>query len=271
MAICNVDSFGIASFIENNTTHTVLIGKNWQAHVKSGKPTGSYISKGFSKHAFKGYYKSKDYGVFQCQPASSTSTSNKSDLYDKLCLLGMAQFFLDSFYHRAADFKVRNLLGSFIGKVPCIDAVSQIGMEDTRSLIYNTFLASPLLDINSNTKERKFLENNNTSPNTDPLGHIIDAYIHHALLDSDMSILLVDVQGIVLGAQSVVLFDPQAHTDDMSSGYWDKGKSEIDKYLAQHRCNSVCQSLGLNKQDILGSRNEPTPGSSSLYPLQIGF
>jgi hypothetical protein len=69
------------------------------------------------------------------------------------------------------------------------------GATDNRSLIFSDFLAMPLLDLNSNTKERKFSGNEEIAHNIDPLGRVIDAYVHHALVDSLGDILFADVQG----------------------------------------------------------------------------
>ena len=101
------------------------------------------------------------------------------------------------------------------------------------SLIFRDFLAMPLLDLGGeNIKERKFSGNEEIALNIDPLGRVIDAYVHHALVDSLGDILLVDVQGrslqgflpnslSLLASVGIVfedshgglcLFDPQAHT-----------------------------------------------------------
>jgi hypothetical protein len=60
----------------------------------------------------QGRFESKDYALFQCQPAKGyTEDLNKQDLIDELRLLGQAQYFLDTFYTRAKAFKVANLPG----------------------------------------------------------------------------------------------------------------------------------------------------------------
>lgn len=68
------------------------------------------------------------------------------------------------------------------------------GEVDECSLIFLDFLAAPLLEINE-LKEWKFSGNENIAHNKDPLGRMIDAYVHHTLIDSFGDILLVDVQG----------------------------------------------------------------------------
>jgi len=51
--MCEVNSFGVPCFIKTDTAKTILIGQNWQSHVKSGKRMGAYLSKGFTKVAFQ--------------------------------------------------------------------------------------------------------------------------------------------------------------------------------------------------------------------------
>jgi len=62
-------------------------------------------------------------------------------------------------------------------------------------LIFNTFLAAPLLATDETTEERKFSGNDEIASNTDPLGRAVDAYVHHTLVDSFGELLLADVQG----------------------------------------------------------------------------
>jgi hypothetical protein len=104
--MCDVDpNMGTTSLIQSDTVHTILIGQGWQMHIKAGKPAYAYISKGFTKFAFKvstcsfvhsliraqptyliqGHFDSKDYAVFQCQPAKGyTEVLNKQDLLDEI-------------------------------------------------------------------------------------------------------------------------------------------------------------------------------------------
>jgi len=105
-----------------------------------------------------------------------------------------------------------NFTGSFIGCAAGVAPVPDTGTVDNRSLLFDYFLATPLLDINNKTTERKFSGNEDIGHNTDPLGRIIDAYIHHVLVDSFGDMFLADVQGVVFEDGSLCLFDPQAHT-----------------------------------------------------------
>lgn len=63
----------------------------------------------------QGRFESKDYALFQCQPAKGyTESLNKQDLIDELRLLGQAQYFLNTFYARAEAFGVAKLPGMYL-------------------------------------------------------------------------------------------------------------------------------------------------------------
>ena len=89
-----------------------------------------------------------------------------------------------------------NCKDAFIGSVLKLAAAPNQGEVDERSLVFMNFLTAPLLEINSETEERKFSGNEDIAHNKDPLGQMIDAYVHHTLIDSFGNILLVDVQGV---------------------------------------------------------------------------
>jgi len=69
---------------------------------------------------------------------------------------------------------------------------------DDRTLLFKTFLAAPLLSCDGLYVERKFCGNTDIPQNGDRLGLTIDAYIHHALLDSGKTVLLSDLQGMTM-------------------------------------------------------------------------
>ncbi|KAF8907332.1 hypothetical protein CPB84DRAFT_1844030 [Gymnopilus junonius] len=78
----------------------------------------------------------------------------------------------------------------------------------------------------------------------------INAFIHSALVDSAGQYLFADLQGLVYPGnfpdQTVILFDPQAHTPSFSSGHWDLGPSQIYKFVKQHICNKFCRMADLD-------------------------
>ncbi|KAG2128263.1 hypothetical protein DEU56DRAFT_915527 [Suillus clintonianus] len=75
--------------------------------------------------------------------------------------------------------------------------------------MYDVFLATPLLPSGALYREVKF--SGNEQLNKDMIGHVVDAYSHHVLVDSTSEILISDIQGIIAPDHSVILFDPQAH------------------------------------------------------------
>jgi hypothetical protein len=74
---------------------------------------------------------------------------------------------------------------------PWRDAVD----DGKRSMIFETFLASPLLPSGGLYKERKFSGSKIAGHNVDGLGQAVDAYAHHVLADSGGEMLLTDLQG----------------------------------------------------------------------------
>lgn len=87
------------------------------------------------------------------------------------------------------------------------------GEIDDRSLIYNTFLAAPLLPFGKpGYEEEKWSGTNQTGDNDTKVSRVIAAFAHHSVLDSGKTCLLVDLQGLVSPDGAITLIDPQAHT-----------------------------------------------------------
>jgi hypothetical protein len=69
---------------------------------------------------------------------------------------------------------------------------------DTRTLLFNTFIAAPLLKTTAPYKERSFTDMEHTTPAVttgDTLAEVIQAYVHWTLVESGGNLLLADVQG----------------------------------------------------------------------------
>ncbi|KAG6380424.1 kinase-like domain-containing protein [Boletus reticuloceps] len=282
---CIIDGDGNVNIIQHKQTETILVAKNWQRFIRDETHKGGYIASGLSKFAFKGLYNSTECAVFQCKPFSSWEGSNEEDLLHELHLIHLASYFLQSFYDRAKVWNVKlpritwNVERTFIGTVEeAIPPKPMDGSEDNRTLLFKTFLAAPLLSCDGLYQERKFCGNTDIPQNEDRLGLAIDAYIHHALVDSGKTVLLSDLQGIVAPDSSVTLFDPQAHTLERTSGHWDNGKTQIETYLEEHQCNAICRGLKLHSEvtqkmvERLGDETEgnPQPRVPS-HPLRLGF
>jgi len=99
-----------------------------------------------------------------------------------ICLLGIAW----------------NVKGAFVGTVTAQIPPKPMDNADDRTLLFKTFLAAPLLSCDGLYVERKFCGNTDIPQNGDRLGLTIDAYIHHALLDSGKTVLLSDLQGMTM-------------------------------------------------------------------------
>ncbi|PPR07997.1 hypothetical protein CVT24_002688 [Panaeolus cyanescens] len=237
--------------------HTIDIARDWQLYKGLKTPVGGYISSGLSKHAFRGRYQDRDVAVFT-NKANSTAAENLEDLVAEARVIALAQYFLDSFYQRAKaeGVNIKDNIRWNLALVGTVDPVDDHLRDpswsaDTRPLIFPHFLVAPFLSDFS--RERRFCGNDCTTDNQDVLGRTIDAYIHHTLVDSEGEFLLADVQGVVLEDGSVCLYDPQGHSSNIRAedrlGYFDKGPEQLKLFYSQHKCNSVCRSLGLHYKD----------------------
>jgi myosin-heavy-chain kinase len=103
----------------------------------------------------------------------------------------------------------------FVGKLtkdvePPLTADGDI---NNQSLIYNTFLATPLLLFGKpGYKEDKWSGTNQTGDNEITISRVIAAFAHHCVVDSNKTWVLVDLQGHMSPEGAITLIDPQAHT-----------------------------------------------------------
>ncbi|KAF5372449.1 hypothetical protein D9757_007775 [Collybiopsis confluens] len=147
---------------------------------------------------------------------------NQENLKAKLDVLTQASGFAKTFKERAftvaPDLKLPDLSynadGAFIGitkvhvpagPLPVEDNSSQ---EDTRSLLYDTFLVVPLLPSGAFYQERKFSGNAEPGQNEqDFIGCVVDTFAHHVVDESNGDYMLADIQGHIAN----VLLKPQSH------------------------------------------------------------
>ncbi|KAF5377218.1 hypothetical protein D9615_006391 [Tricholomella constricta] len=237
----------------------IEVAKGWRQFIAAGKAEGGYISKGATKYAFMGRIGSKMYAIFQCGVDSQVDeASNRADLIAELKLLALGQYFADSFATRAKACGVRipkirwNSEGAFVGKA------TNCWPDDESSLMFESFLAAPLLDTSVVYTERKFSGSDVAGRSADVVGSALDAYAHHTLVDTEGQILLTDLQGVVGSDQSVILFDPQAHSCAKDTGFWDQGSDGIKVWEKAHKCNELCKQLKLKDGMVKGERNELT-------------
>ncbi|KAF8501224.1 kinase-like domain-containing protein [Hysterangium stoloniferum] len=235
---------------------TVLVQKNWREHIGCGGWRGGYLGYGLDKYAFEGKIQEKDFALFEwTEVCCQFNEENFNKLGSELALLAWGEYFAESFNERIRSSSVKNIpmlrwntKDTFIGKL--IDEVkdatdsSQNSSLVEPSIRWNAFLAAPLLP--KPTREAKCSGNEQAGSNTDRLGMCVDAFAHHTVIDSVGEFLFADLQGFIYGNNTVVLFDPQAHSFDQTSGPWDKGAHTIQNFLNTHKCNDICHSIGLD-------------------------
>ncbi|KAM5544111.1 hypothetical protein V8D89_002297 [Ganoderma adspersum] len=210
---------------------TIQIAKDWQAiRVLGNGPRGGWLGGGGSKLVFRGLYKGIPYALAQIGPLGNipaTSKENAADLLSELKLLALGQYFAETFKVRATaenalgpnlpDIRF-NWKGAFIGRLLHVWDLPQppaSSKDDTRVLLHDTFLATPLINPSDGYTEKKFSGADVVGANTSVIGRAVDAFAHHVLDDSQESCILVDLQGFIKDNE-VILFDPQAHTKYIS-------------------------------------------------------
>ncbi|RDB24996.1 hypothetical protein Hypma_007390 [Hypsizygus marmoreus] len=247
-----MDSEGNIEEVLSIDSDKIEISRHWRKFI-GDKAEDGYLGQGSMKFAFMGRIGDVKYAILQSKMETDTDEArNKADLIAELQLLTYGQYFVNSFAVRASTYNVAipsfkwNSEGAFVGTVlrdEWFDAE-----EDTScSLPFTTFLATPLLPSVSSGlyRERKFSGSLSAGHSVDEVGSMIDAYAYHTLVDSEGRFLMTDLQGIVGPDKSVILFDPQAHSHNKSTGFWDGGLDEIKAWQKSHKCNAVCRKLRL--------------------------
>ncbi|KZT50833.1 hypothetical protein CALCODRAFT_513052 [Calocera cornea HHB12733] len=84
--------------------------------------------------------------------------------------------------------------------------------------------------------------------------------------DAAGTLVLVDLQGLPR-EMPIVLFDVQTHTRAAESGLGDLGQRGIDNFVSQHKCQTLCQKLGLKGTKSLGEDALTLPlGATATTP-----
>jgi hypothetical protein len=123
-----INEVGEATRVNSNEVETILVAQDWQLHRKGSVPRDGYIAKGYSKYAFRvctdslhrnpytdpriteqGRIGTTTYALVQSKPIMSSESMNNTDLINELGLLHLGQYFMETFYARAAFFKVKAL------------------------------------------------------------------------------------------------------------------------------------------------------------------
>ncbi|KAF5325454.1 hypothetical protein D9619_009979 [Psilocybe cf. subviscida] len=262
MTTMSTDMGGTVVKTTSNDSRTIKIARGWQNDIGT-EPKNGYIAKGFMKFAFLGQFEGEKYAIFQLKPDLANETQNRDDLLSELSLLTQGQYFANSFAERAKVHSVKlnaalrfNTNGAFVGQVngkDLSDWEAQHGMD--APLKFTTFLAAPYLPARDSSlyEERKFSGTEETGFNSDIVGMVLDAFAHHVVDDSSGYHHLCDLQGIVSKSgqpKTVILFDPQGNSLSGKVYFGDRGKEAILKFLQEHKCQSLCEKLGLKKKGI---------------------
>ncbi|KAF8226522.1 hypothetical protein L208DRAFT_1301371 [Tricholoma matsutake] len=211
----------------------IKVSKDWRSFSEGNKPEDGYLSKGATKFAFMGRYKDAPYAIFQCKACPGVNEAlNCTDLMVELKLLVHGQYFAESFAQHAQMYSVQipgldihwNAHGAFIG------TVTNAWLDDMSSLVFETFLVAPLLDMSDLYTERKSSGSMAAGHSIDVVGSAIDTYAHHVLVDSDGTLLLTDLQGMLQAKDT---------------GFWDGGSAEIRAWQGAHKCKELCTKLKL--------------------------
>ncbi|KAF9487146.1 kinase-like protein, partial [Pleurotus eryngii] len=227
--------------------------------------------------------------LFQNEPTGVISGENQDNLIAELRLLTSAQYFTNSFKECAKLFGYTlpgggfkwNVDGAFVAQVTsALPERPTNGAPDTRSLLFEHVLIAPFIERSALHQERKFSGSEQAGNNKDEVGKMMDAFAHHVFVDSQGSLIFTDIQGIISPDGSVVLFDPQAHSSDESTGYWDKGVAGLKAWLRDHKCSNICKKLQLHRAPtdvhIPAPPDEKpclplSPTQNNHQPLRYGF
>ncbi|KAG1741931.1 hypothetical protein EDB19DRAFT_1971127 [Suillus lakei] len=253
-ATCTVSKTADIEMNYSKEEEEIMVAKGWQAHVKAGKPYQGYLGQGLTKFVFCGRYNNEDCTIVQCKSVRSTEAENIEDLQAK-------DYGVDDLPRMKW-----NISTAFIGKLTekLADAPGK-DRPDSRSLVFSVFMVLPLLPSGALCKEIKFSGSAEVGLNPDSLGCAVDAYAHHVAVDSMYEVVISDIQGIITPDRTIVFFDPQSHTAQGDSGYWDHGQPAITKFLKLHKCNKHCKALGLDIE------HPPLSHTNHKGPLHIGF
>ncbi|KIJ40769.1 hypothetical protein M422DRAFT_256185 [Sphaerobolus stellatus SS14] len=247
----------------SNVKEMMVVHKNWPAYRHAGQgAVGGYLGNGTRKWAFKGYTYQGEYALFILGGlhffSGVTESFNHAAFEEELKNVMKAEYHLKIFKQRAAHYNVTlpkiryNADGAFIGKMIIQNDRDEVpkpsyGTPDTRSMLYATFLAAPLLNMKGCTEVR-FTDNQGKGHDMceEEMGQIIAAFTHAVLVDSDHMVIVTDIQGVFLANKELVLYDPQVHT---VCSHWnplgDDGRKIINAFLRQHKCNNYCRKLHL--------------------------
>ncbi|KIJ39662.1 hypothetical protein M422DRAFT_257492 [Sphaerobolus stellatus SS14] len=159
-------------------THILYVNSGWAVYkdaMSDGSSASGYLGKGLNKYTFKGYTCHGDFAVFQ-------------SILDPT-------IFLSVFHKWAAHYGITlpkicfNAKGAFLGIIKDWDVPNSptSGVPDTHSMLYKTFLATPLLHLPPVPQKLHFTDKDRLGDDKTELSQ-------------------------ALNKGEFVLYDPQAHT-----------------------------------------------------------
>ena len=100
---------------------------------------------------------------------------------------------------------------------------------------------------------------------SDDSAKLLQAFSHWSACKSGYSFLLCDLQGVMRGNEYLIT-DPCIHSEDRIHGPTDLGVIGIELFLRGHRCNSICEELGLWTNPVPYT---PSTKIGSTYSFQL--
>ncbi|KII90162.1 hypothetical protein PLICRDRAFT_53262 [Plicaturopsis crispa FD-325 SS-3] len=251
---CSMESDGSTTLIQADEPFEVMVNDNKSA---SGTTKNMFrLAYNESVYAAKCFY---NIGLGSQPP---TASENAEALQKELIVLTVAQSLCDTFIDRAKALK--------IGIADIRVSQSALFTVTSGERKGHAWLVDPMLPT---TTISKFSGTNHAGANSKLLGYTCDALAHFSLMESDATLVLVDIQGIrvpktvqgVSGTDDLVLLDLMTHTRTGMSGIGDRGFPGIKDFAQQHACNTLCSNLRLTScEDILDAAIEADEGLRHL-------
>ncbi|KAJ7326206.1 kinase-like domain-containing protein [Mycena albidolilacea] len=179
--------------------------------------------------------------------------NNKTFLKEEVLLTSEIHCFLTNFYESlaATDIWLATKLLTEEEIKPCpatgLDDLAEADMANVCETGV-AWLIEPL-HVGAIQKFSGTLNHKLKAPTT-RLAATVNTFIHFVYHFSQKSLVLCDVQTMkarIKGEPKSMIFDPMAHTPKGKSGPGDHGRDRIKNFLATHRCNSKCETLGLDE------------------------
>jgi len=94
---------------------------------------------------------------------------------------------------------------------------------------------------------------------------LLQAFSHWSAVKSGLRYLLCDLQGVQRGSEYLIT-DPCIHSVYEIHGPTDLGVAGMEMFLRGHKCNFICEELGLSKNPV---PYEPSTKIGSTYSFQL--